>query len=91
MTASDILLNIGYITILLALSIKEIFWLRITMTLAQAIILVGNLAFSDNYTTAFWNGIFMSVNIVQIAWLHFEDKMQKKNEEFVYKTILIKL
>ncbi len=89
MAPSDILLNIGYLTILLALTIKEIFWLRITMTIAQAIILVGNLAFSDNYTTAFWNGIFMTVNIVQIAWLYYERRPRLIPDEYknIYDSI----
>ena len=89
MTSADILLNIGYLTILLALSIKEILWLRITMTIAQALILVGNVVFSDNYTAALWNGVFMSVNLLQIVWLYYDRRPRLIPEELqeIYEKI----
>ena len=62
MSIADILLNIGYLIILLALSIKEILWLRITMTIAQALILIANIAFNDN--SNFFPSRFVLVNTV---------------------------
>ena len=49
-----ILLNLGYLLVLLALAIREILWLRITLTIAQSA-LFSYSTLNHNYNITIWN------------------------------------
>ena len=66
-----ILLNLGYFLVFLALAIREIFWLRITITVGQSTLFTYSII-NGNYNIAFWNLVFVLVNIIQIIILYRE-------------------
>ena len=57
--------HLGYLFTFLALSIKDVLWLRIMLALAQ--VLLGVYQLSENQLEiVFWNAIFTIVNIYHI-------------------------
>ena len=69
-----LLINLGYGIVFLALAIKEVLWLRITLSIAQSIILYNNLYIAESYITAGWNSVFVLVNIVQLIIIYNDRK-----------------
>jgi len=61
-----LLLNIGYGLTFIALAIREILWLRSTLTAAQAFLFAYHLFISGNQSAIFWTLVFMVVNIYMI-------------------------
>ena len=66
-----ILLNLGYFLVFLALAIREIFWLRITLTVAQSTLFTYSML-NLNYNIASWNAVFVLVNVIQIIIIYRE-------------------
>ena len=66
-----ILLNLGYFLVFLALSIREIFWLRITLTVAQSTLFTYSML-NLNYNIAGWHAVFVLVNVIQIIIIYRE-------------------
>ena len=66
-----ILLNLGYFLVFLALAIREILWLRVTITAGQSTLFTYSML-NGNYNIAFWNSLFILVNIIQIIILYRE-------------------
>ena len=66
-----ILLNLGYFLVFLALAIREILWLRITITVGQSTLFTYAIL-NGNYNIALWNSIFVLINIIQIVILYRE-------------------
>ena len=77
-----ILLNLGYFLVFLALAIREILWLRITITVGQSTLFTYSII-NGNYNIAFWNSMFVIVNIIQIIILYRERKELKIPEEIL--------
>jgi len=61
-----LLLNIGYGLTFIALAIREILWLRTTLTAAQLFLFLYHYLISENTSATFWTLIFMIVNIYMI-------------------------
>lgn len=61
-----IILNIGYGLTFVALAIREILWLRSTLTAAQAFLFGYHYFISGNQSAIFWTLVFMIVNIYMI-------------------------
>ena len=66
-----ILLNLGYFLVFLAMSIREILWLQITITAGQSTLFTYSML-NGNYNIAFWNLMFIMVNVIQIIILYRE-------------------
>ena len=67
MDQSLLILNIGYALTFVALAIREVLWLRITLTAAQISLFTYHYAFAQNQTAAFWTAIFVLVNSYNIV------------------------
>ena len=80
MTTHIILLNLGYALVFLALAIREILWLRITITAGQSTLFIYSML-NGNYNIAFWNSLFVLVNIIQIIILYRERQTLEIPEE----------
>lgn len=68
-----IVTNIGYLLTFIALAIKEIYWLRIVLTIAQILQFThGYLMWSDGNDPSkmFWTFLFVIINIYQIVILY---------------------
>ena len=83
-----ILLNSGYFLVFLALAIREILWLRITITFGQSTLFTYSML-NGNYNIAFWNSLFVMVNIIQIIIIYRERQQLEIPEEVqdIYDTI----
>jgi len=83
-----ILLNSGYFLVFLALAIREILWLRITITFGQSTLFTYSML-NGNYNIAFWNSLFVIVNIIQIIIIYRERQQLEIPEEVqdIYDTI----
>ena len=72
--------HLGYIFTFLALSVKDVLWLRMILALAQ--ILLGIYQFLEiRYDVVFWNTIFTFVNIYHIVRIINERKPVKIPKE----------
>ena len=83
MTYEFLLINLGYGIVFLALAIKEVLWLRITLSIAQSIILYNNLYIAESYITASWNSVFVLVNIVQVIIIYNDRKPRFIPDEYL--------
>ena len=61
-----IIINIGYGCAFIALAIKEVLWLRVVLTLSFILRFFSSYTFSENLNVAFWNFLFIAVNIFMI-------------------------
>ena len=65
MPADIIIVNVAYLLTFIALAVREIYWLRIILTIAQ----FGQLAHAYlnlDYSKGFWTLIFVIINLIQI-------------------------
>ena len=72
MNESLIILNIGYALTFIALAIREVLWLRITLTAAQNSLFTYHYFYAENNTAAFWTTIFVLVNTYNIIKILLE-------------------
>ncbi|SVD60222.1 uncharacterized protein METZ01_LOCUS413076 [marine metagenome] len=71
MPVDIIIVNIAYSLTFIALAIREIYWLRIILTIAQ----FGQLAHAYlrvDYSKGFWTTIFVIINIIQIIIIYLD-------------------
>ena len=71
MEVNIIFVNLSYFLTLIALTIREIFWLRIILTLAQ----FGHLThayINIDYSKGIWTLIFVIINIIQIILIYLD-------------------
>ena len=66
-------LNAGYISMLVALTIRNILALRIVLVSAQSMFVVYGVL-NGHTPMFFWNGIFICINIIQVIFLYREKK-----------------
>ena len=57
-------LNAGYLCMLIALTIRNILFLRIILISAQGLLIAYNLV-ADNYIILMWNCLFLAINLFQ--------------------------
>ena len=67
MEQSVIILNLGYALTFIALAIREVFWLRITLTAAQVSLFTYHYYYANNQSAAFWTAVFIIVNTYNIV------------------------
>ena len=72
MEQSVIILNLGYALTFIALAIREVLWLRVTLTAAQICLFTYHYTYADNQSAAFWTAIFVIVNSVNIVKILLE-------------------
>ena len=72
MEQSLIILNIGYALTFVALAIREVLWLRSTLTAAQISLFVYHFFYANNQTAAFWTAVFVFVNTYNIIKIILE-------------------
>ena len=72
MEQSLLILNIGYALTFVALAIREVLWLRSTLTAAQVLLFTYHFFYADNQTAAFWTAIFVLVNSYNIVKIILE-------------------
>ena len=77
-----------FFLVFLALAIREILWLRITITFGQSTLFTYSML-NGNYNIAFWNSLFVMVNIIQIIIIYRERQQLEIPEEVqdIYDTI----
>ena len=83
-----ILINLGYLLVLLALAIREILWMRISLMLSQATFFTFFIL-SHEYNLAIWNAVFLLVNVTQIIIIYRErlDLAIPKEIKDIYENI----
>ena len=81
MDQSIIILNIGYALTFIALAIREVLWLRTTLTAAQISLFTYHYFFIDNLYAAFWTAIFVIVNTYNIIKILLERRPKMIPEE----------
>ena len=74
--STDIIQHLGYIFTFLALSIKDVLWLRIVLAMAQLTLGVYQFI-TVRYDVVLWNFIFTCVNIYHITRILNERKPVK--------------
>ena len=67
----NLILNLGYLLTFIALAIREILWLRITLTSAQICLFLYHFLYSGTISAAFWTAIFVIVNVYMIIKIFF--------------------
>ena len=72
MNESLIILNLGYGLTFIALAVREVLWLRSTLTAAQITLFTYHFFFADNLYAAFWTTIFVLVNTYNIIKILLE-------------------
>ena len=72
MEQSLLILNIGYALTFVALAIREVLWLRSTLTAAQVLLFTYHFFYADNQTAAFWTSVFVLVNSYNIVKIILE-------------------
>jgi len=72
MDQSIIILNMGYALTFIALAIREVLWLRTTLTAAQISLFSYHYFYADNTSAAFWTAIFVIVNTYNIIKILLE-------------------
>ena len=81
MDPSVIILNIGYALTFIALAIREVLWLRITLTAAQISLFTYHYFYAENTSAAFWTAIFVIVNTYNIVKILMERRPKLIPEE----------
>ena len=74
MEQSFIILNLGYALTFIALAIREVLWLRITLTAAQISLFTYHYFYVNNKTAAFWTAVFVIINSYNIIKILLERK-----------------
>ena len=72
MNESLFILNIGYALTFIALAIREVLWLRTTLTAAQISLFTYHYFYANNNSAAFWTAIFVFVNTYNIIKILLE-------------------
>ncbi|MGY8782339.1 MAG: cyclic nucleotide-binding domain-containing protein [Fidelibacterota bacterium] len=67
-----IILNIGYALTFVALAIREVLWLRITLTAAQITLFTYHYFYAANSSASFWTSVFVIVNSYNIFKIFLE-------------------
>ena len=89
---SNIIQHLGYIFTFLALSVKDVLWLRVILATAQIILGVYQFV-EQRYDVVFWNAIFTFVNMYHIIRIINDRKPVEVPDEIqdIYKNIFFNL
>ncbi len=88
MNIAIILLNVYYTGVAVALLVHDIFWLRVIMLAAQGSMIAYGM-FIGNNIIVIWNGLFVSINLIQSVRLILERRPVSVDEEIqdIYENI----
>jgi len=88
----SIFVNTGYGLMLIALAVRDIFWLRVILVFGHSFVLVYSFT-TGNYWVAFWNAFFIIINALRILLLWAEKRPCHIPEhlEDLYKNIFSSL
>ena len=89
---NNIIQHLGYIFTFLALSVKDVLWIRIILATAQIVLGVHQFII-QRYDVVFWNTIFTFVNVYHILRIINDRKPVKVPDEIkdIYKNIFFNL
>jgi len=89
---NNIIQHLGYIFTFLALSVKDVLWLRIILATAQIVLGIYQFII-QRYDVVFWNTIFTFVNVYHILRIINDRKPVKVPDEIkdIYKNIFFNL
>lgn len=92
MTTSFLLINLGYLLMLVALLMRDILWLRVILLTAQTALGFYGL-FSDNHAMAAWNFIFVGINTARSVRLLVERRPihLPRDQEQIYKQLFLSM
>lgn len=79
---NQILLHLGYILMLIALVVRDILWLRSILISAQVSLFCYALI-QGHHLVAFWNFVFVGINLFQVIRIVHERKPIEIDQEFV--------
>ena len=65
----DIIIHLAYLITFIALSIKDVLFLRIVLSFACSLQVVYQLGFNNNPDIAVWNALFLATNLIQVVKL----------------------
>ena len=65
----DIIIHLAYLITFVALSIKDVLFLRIVLSVACFLQVIYQLGFNDNPDIAVWNALFLITNLIQVVKL----------------------
>lgn len=84
----DIIIHLAYLITFVALSIKDVLFLRIILSVACFLQVIYQLGFNDNPDIAVWNTLFLITNLIQVAKLVKERSPVKLPDEIIdiYRT-----
>jgi len=87
-----VLINAGYLLMLSALLVRDILWLRAILIAAQSILMTYALQIG-NQNVAFWNGLFVLINTIQVIRLIRERRPIKLSDalEKIYQLVFSSL
>tara|TARA_B100001142_G_scaffold315583_1_gene354402 strand:+ start:3073 stop:3750 length:678 start_codon:yes stop_codon:yes gene_type:complete len=84
----DIIIHLAYLITFVALSIKDVLFLRIVLSVACLLQVVYQLGFNNNPDIAVWNTLFLATNLIQVVKLIKERAPVKIPDDIVdiYRT-----
>ena len=84
----EIIIHLAYLITFIALSIRDVLFLRIVLSFACCLQVVYQYGFNDNPDIAFWNALFLITNLIQVAKLVKERSPVKIPDDIVdiYRT-----
>jgi len=69
-----VLINVAYLMTFIALSVKEVLWLRLILVCSHSMIFINNYHYTQSYNVAFWNLVFIMVNLIQVIRIYDDRK-----------------
>jgi len=84
----DIIIHLAYLITFVALSIKDVLFLRIVLSFACFLQVIYQFGFNDNPDIAIWNGLFLATNLIQVVKLIKERSPVKLPDDIadIYRT-----
>ena len=84
----DIIIHLAYLITFVALSIKDVLFLRIVLSVAGLLQVIYQLGFNNNPDIAVWNALFLATNLIQVVKLIKERAPVKIPDDIVdiYRT-----
>ena len=63
----EIIIHLAYLITFIALSIRDVLFLRIVLSVACCLQVVYQYGFNNNPDIAFWNASFLAINLFQVV------------------------
>ena len=88
MNEYDIIIHLAYLITFVALTIKDVLFLRIVLSVACFLQVIYQLGFNNNPDIAVWNALFLATNLIQVVKLIKERSPVKIPDDIVdiYRT-----